>query len=106
MEFCVTGPDATCVRDWCRENAADWMPEAFDILDNTKDELTLQIDALSPDFLDTILHQSISDEHVIDLHVENSAALGLDGKFRVKRLLASSIIIAGLYAKDPKVHNY
>lgn len=103
-EFCVTGPNATCVRDWCRENASNWMPEVFDILDKANDTLTIQIDALSPDFLGTILQQSISDERVVDMHVENCASLGLDGKFTSNKLsVRPSIIIAGLYSKDPNV---
>lgn len=101
MEFCVTGPNATCVRDWCRENAVQWMPEAFDIIEKTNTDLEIQMDALSPDFLRTVINQTISDEQVVEMHVENCAALGLDGKFTASEMVIKPcIIIAGLYSKN------
>lgn len=92
---CITD---VCDKKWCRDNAARWMPDAFDILfEAMSGAITVQLDALSPDFLRTILSQSIEDEHTVDMHVDNAISLGIDGKFSdLEPTSDPGLLIAGL----------
>lgn len=95
MACCVS---ASCDHKWCRANAATWMPQVFDILDQRNPEVEVQLDALTPEFLPVIL----DDEHE-DI-VNECTARGVDGTFTSAGHFARPhIIVAGLYSKDKEL---
>ena len=83
MTSCVSSPGD---RDWCRENAARWMPQVFDILDQPSPEIEMQMDALTPEFLPIVLGDQARD---------------VDGVFKAVGYAARPyIVVAGLYSTD------
>jgi len=80
---CAWSPGAC--KSWCRSNAGRWAPTALSIFEEVNDGtfagFGIHIDMLSVPFLRSVLHGSLVDEHVADMHAETMESLGMDGVF-------------------------